>query len=245
MFKTRLYSLLALLLIIVCAGVACSQSPAASRDAAQRVADEFVKSEATYMFDGIPDTLKLTSSASSEDGFEFTFEFDSRHAGYGNRSGQILAEVITHHEAQLTVADGKVKSATMDMTWDMINQRHDVDIDLAPIHEVTVSLLKSNPPQIAVNIKGGLRDGCTTFNDLVINREGTTVNIEVTTRHPRGVFCPAIYTYFEKYVNLGSDFTLGVTYTLKVNDYTTTFIGQGPLPSGNQGYLEDSRAMTE
>ena len=98
------------------------------------------------------------------------------------------------------------------------------EINLAPIHEVRVSLMKSNPPQIGVYIKGGLRDGCTTFHEMEITREGSTVNIRVTTQHPRDVFCPAIYTYFEKDLNLGSDFVTGTTYTLKVNDYTTTFV---------------------
>ena len=37
--------------------------------------------------------------------------------------------------------------------------------------------------------------------------------------------CPAIYTWFEKDVNLGTDFAFGTTYTLNVNDYSTTFNG--------------------
>jgi hypothetical protein len=99
----------------------------------------------------------------------------------------------------------------------------EVEISLAPIHAVTVAILKSNPPQIGVNLQGGLRDGGTTFSDLQISREGDTIRITVTVQRPReGVF-PAIYTYFEKYVNLGSQFTVGQTYTLKVNDYTTSF----------------------
>jgi hypothetical protein len=99
----------------------------------------------------------------------------------------------------------------------------DVEISLAPIHEVTVSFLKSNPAQVNVHIKGGLRDGCTTFHDIQFTRDGDTINIEVTVQHPKNVFCPAIYTFFEKDVNLGSDFTIVTTYTLNVNDYTTTF----------------------
>jgi hypothetical protein len=99
----------------------------------------------------------------------------------------------------------------------------DVEISPAPIHEVTVSLLKSNPAQVNVHIKGGLRDGCTTFRDITVTRDGATINIEVTVQHPKNVFCPAIYTFFEKDVNLGSDFTIATTYTLNVNDYTTNF----------------------
>ena len=101
-------------------------------------------------------------------------------------------------------------------------QKPDVEIRPAPIDEVKVNLLKSNPVQVAVYIKGGLPDGCTTFHDIETTRDGNTVNIKVTVQRPRGVSCPAVYTNFEQYVNLGTDFAIG-TYTLKVNDYTTTF----------------------
>jgi len=38
------------------------------------------------------------------------FEFDSAHAGYGGRTGQVVAEVITHHRASITVEQMKVVS---------------------------------------------------------------------------------------------------------------------------------------
>ncbi|MFC2042409.1 hypothetical protein ACFLTV_02825 [Chloroflexota bacterium] len=205
--------------------IACTQPPAESQEGSQRIALEFVKSEATYQFDGIPETLKMISATSMGDGWKYTVEFDSRHGGYGNRNRQALDLVITHHRAKITVQNGKVTTAIIDEQWDMINQRIDVEIRLAPIDEVKVYIMKSNPPQIGVYIKGGLPDGCTTFHDLEITREGSNVNIKVTVQRPRGVNCPAIYNNFEKDVNLGSDFIFGTTYTLNVNDYTTTFNG--------------------
>jgi hypothetical protein len=98
-----------------------------------------------------------------------------------------------------------------------------IEINLAPIHEVNVTFMKSYPPQVGVYIKGGLSSGCTTFNDIEITREGNVVNLKVTVQRPRDAVCSAIYGFFEKNVNLGSSFTAGVTYTLNVNDYTTTF----------------------
>jgi len=53
----------------------------------------------------------------------FFFEFDSRHAGYGDRTGQVLAQVITPHKAAITVEQGEIKLALMDKKWDMINQK--------------------------------------------------------------------------------------------------------------------------
>jgi hypothetical protein len=78
--------------------------------------------------------------------------------------------------------------------------------------------------QVGVHIKGGLRDGCTTFHDAVVTREGNSVNIEITVQRPKDAICTQVYSFFEENLNLGSDFTSGTTYNLIVNDYTTTFV---------------------
>jgi hypothetical protein len=201
--------------ILIPAGSGCTRSPAVSEEQSRQRAEEFVKLESTFRYDGMPETLKVTGAASIAGGWKFNIKFDSRYAGYGNRSGQILAELITAHAAEVTVKGGLVTSAVMDGAWDMMTQclLDGIEISPAPIHEVKVSLLKSNPPQI----------GCAAFNNIEITREGSVVNIRVTTRHPTDKACPAIYTYFEKDINLGSGFNFFTTYTLNVNDYTTTF----------------------
>ncbi len=225
MFKMRLFNITMLLILLTFPGISCIQSKIGSPDESQRVAEKFVKQEATYRFDGIPETFKVTSTISVVNGWKYTIEFDSRHAGYGNRTGQVLAEVITHHTSEVTVQAGKVTKAIMDQQWDMISQRIHVEIKLAPIDEVRVYIMESHPPQIGVYIKGGLSDGCTTFHNIEITREGNTVNIKVTVQRPIGAQCPAIYTWFEKNINLGTDFAFGAVYILKVNDYQTTFDG--------------------
>ncbi len=63
-----------------------------------------------------------TQTAGCPSCWEFTFEFDSRHAGYGDRTGQVLAQVITPHRAVVTVEEGEVTSAVMDGKWDMLRQ---------------------------------------------------------------------------------------------------------------------------
>ena len=102
----------------------------------------------------------------------------------------------------------------------------EIEIRLAPIHEVDIRIAESFPPQIFVFIKGGLSDGCTTFHQLKTEQTGNTINIEVTTKRPKDAVCTAVYGYFEKNVSLGSDFTSGETYTVKVNDYSTSFTMQ-------------------
>ena len=209
---------------------------------ARHIAEEFVRNSPTFVFDGIKDTLELentaafsrktispdTPSTDAPSGWVFTFVFDSATAGYGDRTGQMVAEVITPHVAVVTVENNEVISAVMDEKWDMINQQmlDEVEISLAPIHEVEVLFMESFPVRVGVHIKGGLRDGCTTFSDVVVTREGDTINIEVTTQRPRDAICTQVYGFFEENLNIGSDFALGTTYTLNVNDYTTTFLYQ-------------------
>ena len=53
----------------------------------------------------------------------FTSEFESRHAGYGKRTGQMLAQVITPHQASIAVEQLEMQSAVMDDEWDMIKQK--------------------------------------------------------------------------------------------------------------------------
>ena len=101
-----------------------------------------------------------------------------------------------------------------------------IEIRPAPIHEVQVNIAESFPPQIFVYIKGGLADSCTTFNELTVERSGNIINIEVTTQRPKEAICAQVYGYFEENVALGTEFTSGGTYTINVNDETTSFLMQ-------------------
>ncbi len=80
LFGILVYCLITLLM------VACTTAPE-SQKGSRRVAEEFVKMESTFRFDGITETFKLTSSTSVANGWKFTIEYDSQHAGYGNRTG--------------------------------------------------------------------------------------------------------------------------------------------------------------
>ena len=102
----------------------------------------------------------------------------------------------------------------------------DIEIRLAPIHEVKVNIAESYPPQVMVHIKGGLSDSCTTFHELTQERNGNTIMIEVTTQRPKKEVCAQVYGFFEKNAKLGTDFASGETYTIRVNDKTETFVMQ-------------------
>jgi predicted secreted protein len=95
-----------------------------SEGESKKVAENFIKNSPTFTFDGMEDTLKLidTLRARCPYCWVFVFEFDSAHAGYGNRTGQAVLEVITHHRASVAIEQMKVASAVIDDEWDMIRQ---------------------------------------------------------------------------------------------------------------------------
>ena len=99
-----------------------------------------------------------------------------------------------------------------------------LETKLAPIHELDIRFAESFPVQVFLYIKGGLADGCTKFHGIEIkSRSNNSIRVEATVERPKDAVCPAIYTFFEQNLNLGSDFKSGETYTVTVNDKRTSF----------------------
>ncbi len=137
----------AALSVVLCSYRGCAMPDKAcdTRDAASLVAESFVKNDETFRFDGMKETLsirvehaggledlvapKLAGAAIglaiSTEPREYTFKakFDSRHSGYGDRTGKYLAQVITPHEAEISVSGCHVTSAVLDGKWDMVGER--------------------------------------------------------------------------------------------------------------------------
>lgn len=92
-----------------------------SQEESQKIAREFLRNSPTFTFDGIENTLRLTETLTARCPYcwAFVFEFDSRHPGYGNRTGKVLAQVITPHRAVIIVEQLEIMSAAMDDGWDM------------------------------------------------------------------------------------------------------------------------------
>ncbi|RLG18896.1 hypothetical protein DRN67_03735 [Candidatus Micrarchaeota archaeon] len=110
-------------LLFGCAGDGTVPDEACTYEEAEAAALEFLKSDETYAFDGIESSLKLESGEPMphlNNAWTFTYSFDSAHAGYGDRTGQMLAQVITPHTARITVVGCVVESATLDGSWNMI-----------------------------------------------------------------------------------------------------------------------------
>lgn len=93
-----------------------------TQEDSQQIAEAFVKNDPTFVFDGMPDTLKTIDSmpVTGIYAWQFTLEFQCRHAGYGDRTGQVLAQAITNHRAVVTVVSSEVQKAVMDGQYDML-----------------------------------------------------------------------------------------------------------------------------
>jgi len=94
----------------------------------------------------------------------------------------------------------------------------------APIDDVQVVIRESSPPQVTLNVKAGLPSGCAQRESHSVSRAGDTFTVRVLNSMPTGdVACTMIYGTYELTLDLGRDFRAGATYTVHVNDKTTTF----------------------
>jgi hypothetical protein len=96
---------------------------------AEILATEWVENTApTYLYDG--SELTLDESQETDD-YSFVFSFTSSSAGYGDRTDQMTAQVITPHTTVVTVKDNQVVSAITDevfseMTGEMLTTEFSV-----------------------------------------------------------------------------------------------------------------------
>ena len=88
-----------------------------------KIAKNFIESSPTFSYDGIPGSIEVVDKERVNDGWKITLKFRCRSAGYGNRSGMMVAQVITEHIAEIVIRDHKVISAIYDGKWDELAQK--------------------------------------------------------------------------------------------------------------------------
>ncbi len=104
--------------------------PSPTDEEVEQAGELFIANSSTFRFDGIEGSIRLAKTepgwTSSVRTTSFTFEYQTRHPGHGDRTGKIIAEVITSHNAEVLV---RTESATVllgicDKTWDMVNDKN-------------------------------------------------------------------------------------------------------------------------
>jgi ribosomal protein S12 len=96
------------------------------------IAQHFILNAPTYAFDGIDGTLRVVETMSLESWpvqYIVVLSFESSHAGYGDRTGEVLAQVVTTHVATVKVVNGEVVQAIIDDIWNELDQRDHCFID--------------------------------------------------------------------------------------------------------------------
>lgn len=94
----------------------------------------------------------------------------------------------------------------------------------APIDSLDVVIRESNPPQVTLKVKAGLPGGCAQKDSHSVTRSGSTFTVSVLNSMPTGnPICTMIYGQYDLDIDLGRDLVVGTTYTVHVNDKTTTF----------------------
>lgn len=98
----------------------------ATMHSSRLVAERFLGRCPTFIFDGILGSIDLSTverCEPPESCFTFFFIFKTTHPGYGDRGGQVLAQVITDHTARITTEDERVTRGVIDDKWDIMAQR--------------------------------------------------------------------------------------------------------------------------
>ena len=94
----------------------------------------------------------------------------------------------------------------------------------APIDGVELNIAESDPPQYFLEVTSGLPDACHTFERIETQRAGTEITVTVINRVLTGdIACAQVYETESSTMFLGSEFEADVTYTVRVNDWETSF----------------------
>jgi hypothetical protein len=98
-------SLMAVASIFIAAACSSGEAEGVTQEASQEIARQYVTDEPTFVFDGMAETLALVSTTTLKCPYcwAFVYQFDCLQGGYGNRTGHMLAQVITPHTARIVV----------------------------------------------------------------------------------------------------------------------------------------------
>jgi inhibitor of cysteine peptidase len=104
--------------------------------------------------------------------------------------------------------------------------KREILIGTAPVENVRVEVIGTNPVQAQATVVGYLPDGCTELGEMTQEWQGDTLVVTLTTRRPAGVACTTMITPFEEVIPLDTSGISTGTYTVQVNDLRATLTVQ-------------------
>jgi hypothetical protein len=94
---------------------------------------------------------------------------------------------------------------------------------VAAVESIDILILESFPVQVQVVARGNLPDGCTTLNEVTVERTGNSFQVTITTVRPVGMACTEALVPFEKVIPLDVYGLPAGTYTVIVNGVGGSF----------------------
>ncbi len=165
--------------------------------------------------------------------------------------------VIAHPDGGLTSkGDGRAQDFLEERKGEKLVWQDDrkypegMRLSVAPIDDISLETLKSNPPQYVLAVQSGLPNGCATFAGYRVSRDGDIISVEVLNWVPSDphAICTMIYGTAVSKISLGSGFDPNVAYRVNVNDKTVVLKGgsiNNAFGGDSQESLNTSRALWE
>jgi uncharacterized protein YjaZ len=91
------------------------------------IALDFVRTAPTFAYDGMEETLSVGDIMVLEsfpEQYQIEISFTSAHGGYGDRTDQMVTQVLTSHTMEILISEGNVISAVTDGEWDELNNQY-------------------------------------------------------------------------------------------------------------------------
>lgn len=151
--ETKQTTLIALIIILALPALsiyAWQTSTIYTENTATKLASEYLENSPTYSWDGVDGSIQVvdvTKTRSTNPEWVVTLEFTSANAGYGDRTDQVVATVITDHVIEVTVDGDSVTSAVIDQVWDEIAETEisSGDTTFSEAEELAIEFLRNGP----------------------------------------------------------------------------------------------------
>jgi spore germination protein GerM len=126
----------------------------ATLEESREIAEDWVMNQSpTYTYDGSDLSLVSEEEFVAGSRYSFVFTFVSTTAGYGDRSDQIVAQVITPHTIEVIVENGRVVSAITDGVYDELNDRMIDDAQPTdPADSGITDINQETPDTLSINL---------------------------------------------------------------------------------------------